>query len=61
MSWIIAEGLVGFEFEIHRDPIGSFPSKAAACDHLIEGLERQRRDLARAIRKAKRMRRRAKP
>tara|TARA_R110000764_G_scaffold158233_1_gene246026 strand:- start:47 stop:232 length:186 start_codon:yes stop_codon:yes gene_type:complete len=60
MSWAIARRLTSFDFDVVRDPIGGFPSKREACDEICNVLERERRDLARALRKAKRMRRRAK-
>lgn len=60
MSWAIARRLASFDFDVVRDPIGGFPSKRDACDEIVAVLERERLELARAIRKAKQMRRRAK-
>lgn len=59
MSWSIARHLASFDFDVVRDPIGGFPTKRAACEEVVEVLERERADLSRAIRKAKQMRRRA--
>ena len=60
MSWTVAFKIGTADFDVRRDPVGRFETKPAACDHVIETLERQRADLARAMRKARQMRRRAK-
>lgn len=60
MSWTVARKIGTHDFDVMRDPIGGFATKRDACDQVVEMLERERRDLNRAIRKAKRMRRRAK-
>lgn len=60
MSWAIAFKMHTHDFDVVRDPIGGFATKREACDQVVADLERERRDLARAIRKAKQMRRRAK-
>ncbi len=60
MSWAIAFHIASADFDVINDPIGGFPTKAAAVDEVIGILERQRRDLSRAMRKARQMRRRAK-
>ena len=60
MSWTVTFKLVGHDFDVSRDPIGGFDTKLAACDEVVKVLEERRRELARAIRKAKQMRRRAK-
>lgn len=59
MSWTIAFKLASADFDVVKDPIGPYPSKLSACDVVIDVLEANRRELARAIRKAKQMRRRA--
>ncbi len=59
MSWAIAFKLNTHDFDVVKDPIGGFVSKRAAVDQVVEVLERDRRDLAKALRKAKQMRRRA--
>lgn len=59
MSWTIARRVASFDFDIIRDPIGGFATKHAACDEIVKLLERERRELARAMRKAKQMRRRS--
>lgn len=60
MSWTVTFKLVGHDFDVSRDPVGGFNTKLEACDEVVAELEERRRDLARAIRKAKQMRRRAK-
>ncbi|WP_292065934.1 hypothetical protein [Brevundimonas sp. UBA7664] len=60
MSWVILDKLCTHDFDVVRDPIGGFKTKREAVDFYIERLERERADLARAMRKARQMRRRAK-
>jgi hypothetical protein len=59
VTWTVARRLDAYDFDVVKDPIGGFATKRDACDQVVEMLERERRDLNRAIRKAKRMRRRA--
>lgn len=60
MSWVILDKIGTHDFEVRRDPIGGFTTKRAAVDWYLERLERERADMAKAIRKARQMRRRAK-
>ncbi len=57
MNWIIGRG-DDYGFAILRDKAGPFSSRAAALDHLIVHLEADRRQLAAAVARAKRTRRR---
>lgn len=60
MSWVILDRIGTHDFDVQRDAIGGFPTKRAAVEWYLERLERERSDLAKAIRKARQMKRRAK-
>lgn len=58
-SWTVIRRIGTFDFDVRRDPLGRFTSKVEAVDDQLRRLEREREDLAAAMRKARQMRRRA--